>query len=71
VSRQAEIVVGAEHDDALAIDDRLGAFVRVQRLVEGIEAKRLGLPDEREGARFAEDITTRVVVVAVEGKSVN
>jgi hypothetical protein len=65
VSRQAEIVVGAEHDDALAIDNRFRALVAVEGLVEGIEADGLRLPGEAKSAGFVEDVTARDVVIAV------
>jgi hypothetical protein len=71
VSRQAKVVVGAEHDDAIAIDDRLRAFVAVEGLVEGIESHGLRVPGEAEGSGFVEDVAAGDIVVAVQGKSFN
>ena len=43
VAGQAEVVVGAEHEDALAVEDGLGALVAVERVVEGVHAHGLAI----------------------------
>jgi hypothetical protein len=67
VARQAEVVVRAEHDDPLAVDDGFRALVELERLEEGVEAKSFGLLDQREVIRFGEDIPVGLVFVSVEG----
>jgi hypothetical protein len=73
VARQAKVVVGAEHNDALAVDDGLGALVGVECLVEGVEAGRACRLGQLERARLGEDVAAVGVVVAadVEGVDVN
>jgi hypothetical protein len=70
VAGEAEVVVGAEHDDALAIDDRLGALVAFERLVERVEAELLGHFDERKDLRLGKYVATVRVVVKVWGEGV-
>jgi hypothetical protein len=68
---EAEIVVRAKHDDTLAVDDSLGAFVVVQRLVEGVEAERFCRLGQRESACFAEYVAACGVVIAIDLKGVD
>jgi hypothetical protein len=65
MAREAQVVVGAEHDDALTVDDGLVAFVVVERLVEGIEPEGFRCFGEGERAGFREDIAARSIVVPV------
>ncbi len=66
VAGQPQVVVGPEHDDALAVDDGLGALVRVERLVEGVHAHGLGNLDQLEAARLGENVPAIGVVVSAD-----
>jgi hypothetical protein len=68
VTCEPQVVVGAEHDYPLAVDDRFRAFVAVECLVEGIETEGLCLLDQAESAGLVEDVPAGGVVVAVEGQ---
>jgi hypothetical protein len=70
MAREAEVVVGSEHEDALAIDDGLGTFVALQRLEEGVDVPGLGQFDQVESASLLEDVSTLRIVVEIGGKSV-
>ncbi len=65
VTGQAEVVVGAQHDDAPAVDLGLGAVVTVQGLEEGIEPDGAGLFGELEALHLGEDVARITAVIAV------
>jgi hypothetical protein len=71
VTGEAEVVVRPEHDHALAVDDRLGALVVVQGLVEGVEAESLRRLWQGEGAGLREDVAAGSVIVPVDLKGVD
>jgi hypothetical protein len=52
VTREAEVVVGAEHEDALAVDLGFGTVVIVQCLEERVDAQGSGAFEYGEPAVF-------------------
>ena len=62
---ETEVVVGAEHEDALAVDLRLRAVIVVERLKEGIYLALTRLVRERKLVGLGEDIAAVLAIVAV------
>jgi hypothetical protein len=71
VARQPEVVVGAEHRDPLAVDDRFRALIQLQGLEEGIKAKGFGLLDQGEVVGLGEDVLALDIVISIDGDCVN
>ena len=65
VAGETEVVVGAEHEDALAVDLRLRAVIVVKRLKEGIYLALTRLVRERKLVGLGEDIAAVLAIVAV------
>ena len=66
VAGQAEVVVGAEHDHALAVDLGFRSVVDFDGLEEGVEARGAGLVGELEVGNAGEDVgAVRVALAAV------
>jgi hypothetical protein len=65
VAGEAQVVVGAQHDDATAVDLGLGAVIAVQGLEEGIEPDGAGLFGDLEPLDLGEDVTRVTALVAV------
>jgi hypothetical protein len=71
MARQAEVVVGAEHEDALAVDDGLGALVALQRLEEGVVVEGLGHLDQRESSGLVENVAAVGIVVQIRRERID
>ena len=68
---QSEVVVRAEHDDALAINDRLGALVAVESFVKRVETEGLRRLYKGEVERLLKNITAIGVVVNIRRQRVD
>jgi hypothetical protein len=68
---EAKVVIRAEHDDTLAVDDSLGALVVVQRLIEGVEAKCLCRLGKGEGSGLSKYVAACGVVIAIDLKGID
>jgi hypothetical protein len=71
VPRKAQVIVGPEHDHALAVKDNFRSFVGIERHEERIEAKSLGLLYQFKAAGFREDVPVVGIIVAVESESID
>src|SRR3989304_1474212 len=71
VAGEAEGVVGAEHEDATAVDAGFGAVVTVEGLKEGVKLGGAGLIDKGELVGFGEDVAGLAAVVAVPEHSLD
>ena len=66
VAREAQVVVRAEHDHALAVDLRFRPVVHLDRLEERVELRGAGLVGQLEVPDAGENVgTVRIALTAV------
>jgi hypothetical protein len=69
--RQSEVVVRAEHDDALAIDDRLWALVAVEGFVKRVKTEGLRRFYQREVACLLKNVAAVGVVINIRRQRID